>query len=153
MITVRITNLERVRAKCSPRLFTAALANLLRDAAVLAEREARMGAPRDTGALARSITHEARPTYAATFTTLSYARAMEEGRRAGAAMPPPKALEGWAARHGIRGRGAAFVIARAIARRGIKGRFFMRNAAAKVRRALPGLAEKAGRDIAQEWGR
>lgn len=58
-----------------------------------------------------------------------YPAVMEFGRRPGAKMPPPSALERWV--HLVLGvptseaRGAAFTVARAIARKGIKGRRFM----------------------------
>jgi hypothetical protein len=59
-----------------------------------------------------------------------YPAVMEFGRRPGAKMPPPSALERWVhLKLGVPAevqRGVAFTVARAIARRGIKGRFFMR---------------------------
>jgi hypothetical protein len=59
-----------------------------------------------------------------------YPAVMEFGRRPGAKMPPPSALERWV--HLVLGvptseaRGVAFTVARGIARKGIKGRRFMR---------------------------
>lgn len=58
-----------------------------------------------------------------------YPAVMEFGRKPGAKMPPPSALERWV--HLVlkvpteRARGVAFVVARAIGRRGIKGKKFM----------------------------
>lgn len=55
-----------------------------------------------------------------------YAPFVENGRRAGARMPPPAALVPWVERHfgvtGAAARGLAFVIARRIAQRGIRAR-------------------------------
>jgi hypothetical protein len=51
-------------------------------------------------------------------------RPMEDGRRAGAAMPPAGALLGWMGRHGVDAK-TEFVIRRAIGRKGIKGKHFM----------------------------
>ena len=148
--TVRIVGLEALRRKLAPALWERAVANLLRDAATLAEREARGQAPKDTSALARGITSEAKPTTARVYTTLAYARVMEEGRKPGGRMPPPDALRGWMRRHGM-ANVAPFVLARAIARRGIKGRFFMRAAFQKVQRSMPALIERAGADIVRAW--
>ncbi len=58
-----------------------------------------------------------------------YPAVMEFGRRPGAKMPPPSALERWV--HLVlrvpneNARGVAYTVARSIARRGIKGRRFM----------------------------
>ncbi len=56
-----------------------------------------------------------------------YALFVERGRRAGARRPPRAAIELWVKKKlglsGKEAKGAAFVIARAIGRRGIRGRF------------------------------
>jgi hypothetical protein len=58
-----------------------------------------------------------------------YALVMEKGRRAGARQPPTDAIQFWVTRKlGIRGKAAeqlAFVIARSIGRKGIKGRHML----------------------------
>lgn len=56
-----------------------------------------------------------------------YPAVMEFGRRPGAKMPPASALERWAhLKLGtVEGSGVGFVIARAIGRKGIKGKRFM----------------------------
>lgn len=111
-------------------------------------------APFDTGHLRRSITQE-KASFAggqvsgAFGTNVPYAAAMESGRGAGKAMPPPGALVGWMRRHGIAlsefhestpGLTAddrfgtspyhqiEFAIARAIGKRGIPGHFYMKKA-------------------------
>lgn len=148
VITVR--GMEALRRKLGPALYERAMHDLLRDAALLGERVAREGAPRDTSALARSITHEVEPALARVYSTLGYAAVMELGRRPGARMPPLRALLPWMRRHGIPAS-AAFVLARAIAARGIRGRFFMRAARQAVERALPGLIARATRDVERRW--
>lgn len=59
-----------------------------------------------------------------------YPNVMEFGRKAGAQMPPPEALERWVRlKLGVpagRVASVAFAVARSIGRKGIKGRFFMR---------------------------
>jgi phage gpG-like protein len=87
----------------------------------------------DTGHLRRSIT-----TKKATFaggsamgswgTNVPYAKFHETGRSAGR-MPPVGAMQAWATRHGAN----AFLIARAIGRRGTKGKWYMRDAADTIR--------------------
>lgn len=149
-VTVRVVGLDGLRARLTPDLDRGALASLLRDAALVAERVARGRAPRDTAALARSITTEAKPTVARVFTTLAYAAVMEEGRRPGAKPPPPEALEGWMRRHRMDPR-AAWALAKAIGRRGIKGRFFFRAAVEAADKALPELLRRAGAQIGRQW--
>lgn len=149
--TVEVEGMGPLRAKLTPDLYQRALAGVLTDAAILGEREARAGAPKDTSELARSITHEVKPTFARVYSTMNYAEVVEKGRGENKPPPPPKALYEWLDRHGI-DRQAAFVIARAIGRRGIKGRFFMKNAREKVDRALPGFIAKASAEIRARWG-
>ena len=127
----------------------------IQQAAIIAEATARRGAPRDTGALARSITSEVKGLSARVFSTRDYATYVELGRSPGARMPPPAALEGWVRRHfgasPERARGLAFVLARAIARRGIPGRFFMRAAARKVTEQMPNLLAQAAARVEKVW--
>lgn len=143
---------EKVRRKLAdaPRELTGLpLSRFLSRAALFAERTAREGAPRDTSALTRSIVSEVRPPIARVFSTLNYAVPVEVGRRAGARMPPPDALVGWIRRHGL--AMSPFVLARSIARRGIKGRFFMRAAKEATEKQLPNFLSSLSRDIGQEW--
>lgn len=51
------------------------------------------------------------------------ARTMEFGRKPGSKMPPPELLAGWAKRHGM--EGAEYVIARSIAKKGIRPKRFI----------------------------
>lgn len=124
------------------------LTRVLQLAALYAEREARLGAleAKDTGATARSIVSEVQGMTARVYSPLVYASVMETGRRPGAKMPPPAALEGWIARHNP--DISPFVLARAIARRGTAGRFFFRRAVTRLETALPGLVAQAMREQA-----
>lgn len=135
--------------RLGPGLYRPALAELVARATRTAERAARGAAPADMGALRRSITSETAPLRGRVFTALAYAAAVEEGRRPGARPPPPQALVGWMARHGV--GGSAWVLARAIGRRGTKGRFFMRAGLEAARDALPGLLGQAARRIGSAW--
>lgn len=125
---------------------------LLDEASLIAQAAAIEGAPRDTGELQRSIQRDVQPFSARVYTLKSYAEVMEFGRSPGGKMPPPQALAGWARRHGRdTSPSGLFVLARSIARRGIKGRFFMRKAADKTRRELPRLVQKMADRIENVW--
>lgn len=68
-----------------------------------------------------------------------YPKVMEHGREPGR-MPPPEALERWVhLKLGVptdEAPGVAFVVARNIARRGIKGRFFLRRGWEKAQKRV-----------------
>ena len=61
-----------------------------------------------------------------------YAAVIEGGRRPGARMPPRGPIEAWVHRKGI--GIPAFVIQRAIARRGIKAKHILKNALPKIQK-------------------
>jgi len=103
----------------------------------LLARQAKLNAPVDMGILRGSIGDEAKQgilevkglgaeIVGKVGSRVVYALPQEIGRQPGK-MPPPAALEEWAGRHGMAGMG--FVIARAIGRRGMKGRHYLENAA------------------------
>ena len=78
------------------------------------------------------------------------ARFIEFGRKAGRKQPPIEALERWSKAGQIENH---FLVARAIARRGIKGRFFMRKARNVLRREMPRLADKMAARIERDWSK
>jgi hypothetical protein len=122
---------------------------VLQLSALTAQREAQQAAYefKDTATLARSITSDITGTTARVWSPLTYAAVMEQGRRPGAKMPPPAALAGWARRHGFQtDPGSLFVLARAIGRRGIAGRFYFRRAAEALQRQLPSIIAQALRE-------
>ncbi len=67
-------------------------------------------------------------------------------------MPPPSSLAGWASRHGFPAS-ALFVLARAIGRRGIKGRFYMRAGKNAAQAKMPSLLAAMARKIGMDFGR
>lgn len=148
-LTVEVKGIESLVQKLTVLERMQPLQKLLNDAALIAQREARANAPQDTRTLARSIALDVQPFQARVFTPLFYATVMEYGRRPGARMPPPDALAGWARRHGF--TGSLFVLARAIGKRGIKGRFFMQKGAEAVQQALPRLIGEMEKRIAALW--
>jgi hypothetical protein len=146
-LTVKLDerDLAMTQEKLRPELVTEPAAELVAQASAFAVREAREGA-RELGGIPASLVAEGRGLEAKVVSRHPGAVPMELGRRPGAAMPPPDALERY-------GHGLGIVIARAIARRGIRGRFFVRNARTKLRNTeLPRLIEQAQRRIRARWG-
>lgn len=92
----------------------------MRQATLLVERTAKREASVDTGRYRASITPEVRArgttVEGVVGSNVEYARWTVLGRRPGK-MPPVSALQVWARRHGV----SAFLVARAISRRGTKG--------------------------------
>lgn len=155
-LSIEVAGFERLGRALSPGIVQGPLRDVLQKAAREATRVAKGKAPRDTGALMRSITPEVRPLSARVYTRrgAAYFPVMEFGRRPGAKMPPPDKLRGWARRHGFpTTRGALFALARSIGRRGIKGRFYMRAGAQSVRRQMPGYLRTMGQQIGHDFGR
>lgn len=142
---------------------------------VIGERSAKSNIPKDTSAGARSIVSARSGLMGEVSSPLEYVSVMDQGRRSGAKMPPPAALLGWIRRHGL-GLGAswsvkshkrigskqtqqaqdlaiAFVIARSIGRKGIKGRGFFAEAARDMVRGAQGAANAAVRDVQRVWSK
>ena len=151
-INIQIEGLDDLRRKLTPRTYEKAVATLMEDIAIVGERTAKQRAPRDTGALKRSIHSDARPLSARIFSNLAYAVPVELGRGKGKRPPPPNALHGWLRRHG-KPQSAAYVVARAIGKRGIKGRFFMKAAADAIRFKMPSMVKRASGDSAKRWSK
>lgn len=147
-ITFDQAKLERIRKKLGPDLIIPPVRRLIQEAARIAQAEAISRAP---SVLATAIHDLVAVGLIGAKVVAAHpgARAMEAGRKplvAGGNFPPPEAFA-----YITSDRGAQFAIARAVARRGTKGRFFMKKAKAKVSRMLPQLAEKTAREIADVW--
>ncbi len=143
---------ELVRQVNDPTLIGEPVAHLfttaVREGAATARDAAR------SSRIAQSIIEDPQPMLGRIASTLPQPRAnvLERGRKPDSTMPPVDVVAAWAAAKGI-DAGAAFPIARAIARRGTKGRFFMRAARAHVRQIMPDLVREATREIVARWGR
>ena len=104
------------------------MVDAMRQATFLVEGDAKRNAPVDTGQLKSSIASEVRPgvegksVEGVVGSNKSYAPYMELGTKPH--FPPPAALQVWAKRHGVN----AFVVARAISRRGLKPRKYLQRA-------------------------
>jgi len=77
--------------------------------------------------------------------TAAHSANVEAGRRKGARMPPVESIQGWVHRKGLVAKGRnrkgrelsmAWAVARAIAKRGIKGRWILKTAMKRFRRPL-----------------
>lgn len=85
------------------------------------------------------------------FSSLPYAIVMEEGRRAGAPMPPIAPIELWVRRKlGISGdeaTGVAYAIALTISRRGIRGRHYAREGFQQAEPRIVQIFDEMGKGI------
>lgn len=121
-----------------PEIANKHLDRAMQNAVLVLQGEARQRAPVFMGALRGSIrskvTGQGMSLKGVVGSALKedYPVVMEFGRRPGAKMPPPQALERWVhLQMGVPTEdapGVAYVVARSIGRKGIKGRFFMRRA-------------------------
>jgi phage gpG-like protein len=93
-------------------------------AGLAVEAGAKRYAPVDTGNLRRSITTKTAGRVTVVGTNVQYARVVEFGRGAGTTPPPTAPIAAWLSRHGG-DPNAAYVVARAIGRRGIAGRSYL----------------------------
>ena len=110
-----------------PSLLNKGIAKALNHAAESIAKYASEKAPKDTGRMLRGIDVTQKATENNLLAVVApkdkYAIFVEKGTRPH--FPPVSALEGWAQRHGI----PAFLVARAISRRGTKAQPFMKPAA------------------------
>ena len=144
-VSVDRAQLLGTQRKLEPELYRGPVEELIRDASVFATREAREGA-RGLGAVADSLHAEAHG-FAMRISSRNPAAIIAEfGRRPGAKAPPPNAF----ARYGD--ESVRFAIARAVARRGLKGRFFIRRTRERLRSSeLPRLVALAAKKIGSKW--
>lgn len=125
-IEIRIEGLEKLQAGLSagPTTLASEVRTAMQAGSLLIEGTARGLAPKDTGRLAGSITHKISGGGANLQSrigpSVAYGPFAEKGRRAGTP-PPVGAVRGWATRHGMN----PYVLARAIGRKGTKGKPYM----------------------------
>lgn len=136
MVVQGLPELQR-RLSDAPEKLHAANLTAMRKSVLHLAGEAKQRTPVDTGRLRSSINNRVEgigsemigrvgsPLSIVNNPAGGYLEPVEFGRRAGAKPPPSSALATWASRHGI---ASAYVLARAIGRRGIPGRFMFTNA-------------------------
>lgn len=99
--------------------------------------------PHATGAYERGWTYRRSSKGATVFNKMPYASFVERGRRRNSRMPPVSAILAWLRAKGLgEDRGRAYLIARAIARRGIRARPVLARAMPAIRRRLVGEMAK-----------
>ncbi len=140
----------------SSELLEPAIGRFLGRIALHGERAAKEKAPVDRGSLRRRIVAESQGITATVSVVNAqvYDLTMDEGRRKGAPMPPSgptSQLAAWVRRKGI--DTTPFVIARSIARRGIKGRFFMRAGKRAMKDSVPRESVRFFHDVEKRWAR
>lgn len=152
-VVIDKAQLSRIIDKVDPVIVDDQLLLMLQELAGTAHRVAVGQAPVDQGALRKDMAVEATSLSARVYfqNPQTYHTVMEEGRKPGGKMPPPAALAGWAARHGM--AGMEFVLARSIARRGTKGRFYMKAGAEAAQNALPSELRSMAARIQTQWER
>ena len=127
----------------------------IRQLIAIGEATAKLNAPHDMDGLQRDIVSEIKPLEGRVHVIGESkglkGNVVEYGRGAGKKQPPAAALMGWAARHGF-GPEEVFVLARGIAARGIKGRFFMKKARTAVRRQMPAVIKQMATKAEAIWG-
>jgi phage gpG-like protein len=143
-----LIELQRKAAQMVRDLQGEPILNAMRDSVLLIQREARINAPVDTGRLRASITPEIRSEPGAIIgvvgSNVTYAAPIELGTRA--FFPPTAALEVWARRHGM----SAFVVARAISRRGLAARRYLGRAFEDATERIKARFEKALQEIIEK---
>lgn len=155
---MNLKGLPELKAKLTREALVLPIASEgIRTLTTIAEASAKLNAPSDLGGLHRDIVSEVAPLQGRVH-IIGASRGVkslvvEFGRGAGKKAPAESQLSGWAARHGFGSKQAIFVLARSIARRGIKGRFFMKKARILTRRQMPAVMEKMARQAEAIWGR
>ena len=143
-IEIRVPGADELARKLSnPDAVRIPMANFLKKSGYVVEAEAKRIAPVDTGRLRASIATKVSDVEAVVSPRVDYAPYVEFGTRPH--FPPLSALQPWARRHGF-GPAGAFLVARAIARRGTRARLFMTGAAKTSLTAIHGFVN----DMAQE---
>lgn len=158
--SVRVEGIDRLARRYGEagRTVGEELVRMVDRLTITGEAESKRLVGKDTRHLMRSIAHTPAGMRGSVAvgdwgTNVPYAEVHELGRRPGAAMPPAGVLLPWMRRHGIPAE-AEFVVRRAIGRRGIPGKFYMRDALVVVRRkARAEMRATAARIVARLRGR
>ena len=151
-IEVQITGMNELIKKVgnTPELLGAPLRNFFTHSTLTLQKEAQMNTPVDTGRLRASETIKIDtspiPLWGRVGTNVYYGVFVEEDTRPH--FPPIQALAGWGRRHGI----VPFLIARAISRRGTKGRHMFRQSLETNKEQINNLLGGAANEIETAWG-
>lgn len=160
--SIRIEGLDAILARLhqAPQIIEEELTLGMHEATLTIEADAKGRVKQDTRMLFRSIVSEVTPLGAGGVRgqvgvlrgpATQYGRVVEEGRRAGAAPPPTDPIAAWLKRHGKDPK-LAYVVARAIGRRGIPAAPFLRPAFEAQRSKVEDLFKQARNRIVQRLG-
>lgn len=100
--------------------------------------------------IARSVVVEVAPLQGIVRFPIRQAATLNKGRKPGAKMPSTRQIAAWANAHGIDPE-LHWVLAQTIAKRGIKGRFFVRKARAAVRQSMPAHLDRMARSVERRF--
>ena len=135
-----------------PQFVRGPVRQFLTRSVILLEGEVKKETPVDTGRLRSSVTHKVEPFRALVGTNVHYAPHVEFGTRPH--WPPLAALQPWARRHGFPpGRQGAFLVARAIARRGTRARRMFQKGMATSRPRIMQMWNRVGMQVQARWKR
>jgi len=138
------------KALTDPVTYRQPIDGFLRKAGFTVEGRAKKRAPVDTGRYRSSIKTEVQELRSIIGSNLVYAPFIEFGTRPH--WPPLSALQPWARRHGFpRGRTGAFLVARAIARRGTKAQKVMTTSLKDSLGDIERLLKDTARDIQRRF--
>lgn len=155
-----LDNLSKKRLN-NNRWMAAAITTAMRQAGLAVQRESVILAPINTGGLRQSITVELGqdkpyPLSVIIGPSVKYGRFVEFGRKPGKA-PPISAIEPWvrlklkvARPRSLR---VAYLVARSIAKHGVKAKPFMEPGRKKALPAIDAIFARLRQDLAKAWGR
>jgi hypothetical protein len=136
------------RHMTDPRLVTLPVTEMLHTAAKEGEKVA-ISRVQGMSSVVRSIHSDSRALNARVYSTHRAAQHIEVGRKPGSRLPPVAVMARWAAERGF--VADPFLLARAVARRGIKGRYFMRGARSRMKLRWRQYLKGAAADIQRRW--
>ncbi|MFQ6027406.1 MAG: hypothetical protein ACE5Q6_07935 [Dehalococcoidia bacterium] len=148
---VVVTGLTELQAKLTnSKTIGVPLRKLLSGIAEHLKGQVQSNMPVDTGAAKESVVvtqdTDSLPRWAKVSSPLDYVAVLEEG--SGPHWPDIESLEPWARRHGFASpRRGAFMVARAIARRGTKAHRMFARAVEQSQGQIDLLVSQAGKDI------
>jgi hypothetical protein len=108
-------------------------------------QRAEIRAPKDTGRMARGVRFRWENAGGAVYSTATYGGFVDQGTRPH--WPPPQALAGWAARHGI----PAFLVGRKIAEEGTEATHWITHAVRDAEQSLPSLLRDTATRVEMSW--